>query len=117
MQDELEPAGEGVTVTYGEYFARRWGRGGLSPAQPLLRVGRLPRLTLLSAIQTSQQRREKRAAEGRKKRPPPPVVMQGEPRPAWEVDGLEVHCRPVRFPHAQPANTCLAQRTQKGMLG
>ncbi|GAB4816128.1 hypothetical protein N2152v2_003174 [Parachlorella kessleri] len=36
-------------MSYGDYYAKRWGRGGLCAEQPLIRAGRLPRAQVKAA--------------------------------------------------------------------
>ncbi len=62
VQGSAAPAGaeEGRFVSYAEYYAERWGRGGLCPDQPLLKASRMPRLTLLAAaVQTGKHARKR----------------------------------------------------------
>jgi hypothetical protein len=48
------------TVSYAEYYAERWGRGGLCPDQPLLRARRVPRQNLLAVATHSTKQAKKR---------------------------------------------------------
>lgn len=41
------PEGRRQASSYAEYYALRWGRGGLCPDQPMLRADRMPRSQLL----------------------------------------------------------------------
>ena len=55
-------------MSYGDYYAKRWGRGGLCAEQPLIRAGRLPRTQVKAASQhgakTAKKKQEAPRAEG-----------------------------------------------------